>query len=83
MLSILARKGWKPAPAQTSREFAEFVVQHVQTRNGGADVAEVVRQTSTLFERVRYGDVPLTEEESARVNSRLELLASRLAAREN
>jgi uncharacterized protein DUF4129 len=79
LLAILARRGWKPAPSETAREFAAAVALRLRSRNDGADLAEVVRRTATLFERVRFGGVALQAAEAGEVRSRLDRLQSALA----
>jgi hypothetical protein len=83
MLTILARQGWKPAPAQTPREFAESVSGRLMSRPDGGDLAEMVRRTADLYYRVRFGSTPLSVEETREIGARLDALARRLALRGN
>jgi hypothetical protein len=82
LLVILARQGWTPGAAQTSREFADDVAQRLQQR-GRAEMAAIVCHASKLFDRVRYGAAPLSEEESLRMDAELDQLARDLATSAN
>jgi hypothetical protein len=83
LLAILAGQGWKPAPAQTPEEFALTVAPVLSPRPGGRDLADFVCWTTRLFYRVRFGDRPLSRDETDRVESGLTHLAQSLAQRAN
>jgi protein-glutamine gamma-glutamyltransferase len=81
MLGILSRRGWKRAPFQTSREFADAISHRLQSRKYDDSLADVVRRTASLFDRVRFGNTPLDAEEAKDVRSGLDRLARALAKR--
>ena len=81
MLAILSKRGWRRSPFQTSREFADAISQRMRSRNFEEGLADVVRRTVALFDRVRFGNRPLDAEESVSVRSDLDRLARSLAKR--
>lgn len=77
MLAILARRGLRPTPRQTPREFAFSVSQELP----GNELSRVVHDTVDLYYRVRFGSRPASSKELAEINSRLNRLAAALSAR--
>jgi transglutaminase-like putative cysteine protease len=79
MLTILSKQGWKQAPHQTSREFADLVAQRLRARNDGTELSELIRRTASMFDRVRFGNEPMNELESSSIGSGLDRLANALS----
>jgi transglutaminase-like putative cysteine protease len=65
-LRVLARRGLRPGPAETAREFA--------ARWAGAPWAAPLAMLTTVYERVRFGGAVLTPAESADVAAALAAL---------
>jgi hypothetical protein len=79
LLAILARRGWKPSPGQTLREFTRGLpFRHGSTANG-SDVRERIERLAGLFYRVRFGNRPLDHAEAQTVQSDLRHLSRGLA----
>lgn len=69
MLRLLARRGWPRPPMATAREFASTLADRPRLH------APVVELT-TLYERVRFGGVPLTSADQRRAAALLQQLAA-------
>ena len=83
LLSILARRGFKPVTGQTPREFARSIAKILDERPQGGEINQVVRSASELFYRVRFGQVALSPEERHQVSSRLDWLSEALSKPSN
>jgi transglutaminase-like putative cysteine protease len=82
LLRLLARaRSWRPAPAQTPREFAEAVRPLLRADAATAAHADVPAEVTALFYRVHYGGRPLSAAEADEVARRLDTLAAALAER--
>lgn len=79
LLSILARRGWKPAKGQTAREFADSLAPVLRQRAQGDEINATVRTTSDLFYRVRFGRIALNADERRQIDTRLGWLATALS----
>jgi transglutaminase-like putative cysteine protease len=81
LLAILARRrGLRPEPSQTPREFAE-TVRWALAATMRPELAGVPAEIAELLYRVRFGAVPLTDAEGRVVNDRLACLDAALAGR--
>jgi hypothetical protein len=81
LLAILARRrGLRPEPSQTPREFAETVRWALGT-TVRPELAGVPAEVAELLYRVRFGAVPLTDAEGRGVDDRLGCLDAALAGR--
>jgi len=74
-LTTLARHGWKPAPGQTPLEFAATVSPKLREM----DAVAFADRVTTLYYRVRFGDVPLAPDEIREVNDGLSRLTGCIA----
>jgi hypothetical protein len=75
MLAMLARGNCVPTTSQTSQEFALASAPKLPDANA----ASLVNRVTAFYYRVRFGEVPLSPEESKQINDELTLLAARLA----
>jgi hypothetical protein len=79
LLAILARRGWKPTPPQTLREFTQSLLGPLCSRANGKDLHSRIEHIASLFYRVRFGDKPLDDSETQEVQSDLQHLSRGLA----
>lgn len=70
-LRLMARQGFVPAPAETARQFAARVSAAAPRR------AEPFARLTALYERARFGDAALTEDEREDATRALAALAAR------
>jgi hypothetical protein len=68
MLLVLARRGFVRAPTATAREFLGSLAERSPLFGPAAEITR-------LYERVRFGEEPLTSAEQARARSLLAELA--------
>jgi hypothetical protein len=79
LLRLLAQRGLTPSTGQTSREFAHSVAPHLEQRQDGHELNQVVRTTSELYYRVRFGQLALNPDERRQLKTRLDWLEEALA----
>ena len=81
MLEVLARRrGLRPHPAQTPREFAATATTVLQSCSPVRAFALVPEMVVQLYYRVRFGDRPLAEPERRTVDEEITQLDAALAA---
>ncbi len=79
LLELLAHRGLTPSMGQTPREFAHSVAPYLEPRPDGHAINQVVRTTSELYYRVRFGQVTLNPDERRQLTTRLDWLEEALA----
>jgi hypothetical protein len=80
LLDLLARHArLYPQPSQTPREFAEIARRALTAADKTAPLAEIPARIAALLYQVRYGQRPLSDEESRSVEAALQSLAAGLA----
>jgi transglutaminase-like putative cysteine protease len=80
LLAILARRGWKPSPGQTLREFTRSLPLRQGLPAHGSDVRQRIDRIAGLVYRVRFGNKPLDHAEAQAVQSDLRHLSRCLTA---
>jgi transglutaminase-like putative cysteine protease len=76
MVELLTRHArLQPQPAQTPREFGEAARAALLGRPAAASLADLPGRVTDLFYRVRFGDLPLGDEEARVVRAELDQLA--------
>ena len=74
LLATLAKHGWTPTATETPREFAATVSSKLPDDSARG----LVDPMTTLFYRVRFGDVPLAVDEKRQMDESLVQLLDRL-----
>ena len=78
---LLAREGLKRAASQTPGEFADEASRRLAERLATAELKGIPDNVAALFYRVRFGQTPLSSDETTRLKSLLSRLEAALADR--
>lgn len=73
-LKIARKHGFRQRPTQTAREFVEDALAKLNAGALPADAAEWPEELVDKFYQVRFGGIPLTEDEVGDIDRRLDLL---------
>ncbi len=76
---LLSREGLARGPSQTPGEFAVAASQELAGRLTTSGLDHVADNVATLFYRVRFGQQPLSADETARLNTLLSHLEAALS----
>lgn len=79
LVKLLARHGLARHPAQTPQEFAVSAAGVLATRQAAASLQSTPEELTLLFYRVRFGQQPLTADETDRLDTLLHRLEAALA----
>jgi hypothetical protein len=82
-LQILQRQGLERDRSETPREFALFAASQLHARLTGAGLAALPEHVAARYYQVRYGEVPLSDEELERLEAELQSLEKCLQPRPN
>jgi hypothetical protein len=73
--SLVSKLGLRRQPGETQREFAQSAASRLAESTGGAAaISDIPHQIVNVFYDVRFGNTPLSEQQTAEMDGKLEVL---------